>query len=357
MLVCQSLEDAVAVLESLDPRRVTSHQQEPVHRDVVFMFPGQGAQYANMSLELYRTEAEFQRQIDRCCEPLKVHLGVDLRDILYPRDEDVESASELLKQTLVAQPALFVIEYALAKLLMSWGVKPAALVGHSIGEYVAACLAGVFSLEDVLALVAARGRLMQSLPAGSMLAVSAAEEEISPLLNDRLSLAAVNGPSLCVVSGDTEAVKDLEEELSKKNVTCRHLHTSHAFHSRMMDPILSEFAREVEQADLHPPSLPIVSTVTGTWARAGEVATPGYWAKNLRQTVRFSKCVQELMKEPDRILLEVGPGTTLGTCARQHAGGSGKRIVLSSIRHPQEPTSDVAFILNTLGVSGLPTLR
>ena len=349
MLVCQSLEDAVAVLESLDPRRVTSHQQEPVHRDVVFMFPGQGAQYANMSLELYRTEAEFQRQIDRCCEPLKVHLGVDLRDILYPRDEDVESASELLKQTLVAQPALFVIEYALAKLLMSWGVKPAALVGHSIGEYVAACLAGVFSLEDVLALVAARGRLMQSLPAGSMLAVSAAEEEISPLLNDRLSLAAVNGPSLCVVSGDTEAVKDLEEELSKKNVTCRHLHTSHAFHSRMMDPILSEFAREVEQADLHPPSLPIVSTVTGTWARAGEVATPGYWAKNLRQTVRFSKCVQELMKEPDRILLEVGPGTTLGTCARQHAGGSGKRIVLSSIRHPQEPTSDVAFILNTLG--------
>ena len=349
MLVCQSLEDAVAALESLDPRRVSTHYQEPAHRDVVFMFPGQGAQYPNMSLELYRTESGFQEQIDRCCELLRPHLSSDLRDILYPGEEEVESAAQTLKQTLVAQPALFVIEYALAKLLMSWGVKPAALVGHSIGEYVAACLAGVFSVEDALALVAARGRLMQGLPEGSMLAVSVSEEGIAPLLNQRLSLAAVNSPSLCVVSGETEVVKDLEEELAKKGVTCRLLHTSHAFHSKMMDPILGRFAREVEQADLHPPKIPILSTVTGTWAHSAEIATPGYWSRNLRQTVRFSNCVQELMKEADRILLEVGPGTTLGTCARQHPGGSGKRLVLSTIRHPQEQTSDVAFILNTLG--------
>ena len=349
ILVCQSPEDAVTVLESLDPRRIKSNHQEPAHRDVVFMFPGQGAQYPTMSLELYRTESEFQEQIDRCCELLKPYLSLDLRDILYPGDEQVESAAQKLKQTLLAQPAIFVIEYALAKLLMSWGVKPAALVGHSIGEYVAACLAGVFSLEDALALVAARGRLMQSLPGGSMLAVSAPADEIVPLLNERLSLAAVNSPSLCVVSGETEAVKDLEEELAKRGVNCRHLHTSHAFHSKMVDPILAKFAREVEQAHIHPPQIPIVSTVTGTWAQSGEMTTPGYWARNLRQTVRFSNCVQELMKDPDRILLEVGPGTTLGTCARQHPGGSGKRLVLSTIRHPQEQTSDVAFILNTLG--------
>ena len=349
MLVCQSLEDAAAVLESLDPARISSHHQEPAHRDVAFMFPGQGAQYANMSLELYRAESEFQEQVDRCCELLKPHLSFDLRDILYPGDKEVESASQKLKQTLVAQPALFVIEYALAKLLMSWGIKPAALVGHSIGEYVAACLAGVFSLEDALALVAARGRLMQDLPQGSMLAVSVSEAEIAPLLNERLSLAAVNSPSLCVVSGETEAVKHLEEELSKRGVTCRHLHTSHAFHSRMMDPILGKFIREVEKADLHPPGIPILSTVTGTWTHSAELASPDYWARNLRQTVRFSKCVQELMKEPDRILLEVGPGNALGTLARQHPGGSGKRIVLTTIRHPHEQTSDIAFILNTLG--------
>lgn len=349
MLVCQSLTDAVAALECLDPRRVSTHYQEPAHRDVVFMFPGQGAQYANMGLELYRTESEFQQQIDRCCELLKPYLSFDLRDILYPGDAEFASASQTLKQTLVAQPALFVIEYAIAKLLMSWGVKPAALVGHSIGEYVAACLAGVLSLEDALTLVAARGRLMQGLPEGSMLAVSASEEQIVPLLNGSLSLAAANSPSLCVVSGETEAVKNLEEELSKNDITCRLLHTSHAFHSKMMDPILAKFAREVEQADLHPPKVPILSSVTGTWTHSAEMATPAYWTRNLRQTVRFSNCVQEVLKEPDRILLEVGPGTTLGTFARQNPGGSGKRIVLSTIRHPQEQTSDVAFILNTLG--------
>ena len=349
MLVCQSLEDGVAALESLDPRRVSTHYQEPAHRDVVFMFPGQGAQYANMSLELYRTEPEFQEQIDRCCELLRPHLSPDLREILYPRDEEVESASKALEQTLIAQPALFVVEYALARLLMSWGVEPAALVGHSIGEYVAACLAGVFSLEDALALVAARGRLMQGLPKGSMLAVSLSEEDIAPLLSERLSLAAVNSLSLCVVSGETEVLKDLEEKLSKKGVACRPLHTSHAFHSNMMDPILVEFARKVEQAGLHPPKIPILSSVTGAWAQSPEIATPGYWTRNLRQTVRFSNCVQELMKEPDRILLEVGPGKTLGTFARQHPDGSGKRLVLATIRHPQEPDSDLAFLLNTIG--------
>jgi acyl transferase domain-containing protein len=349
MLVCQSPEDAITALQSLDPRRVSTHHQEPAHTSVVFMFPGQGAQYANMSLELYRTESEFHEQIDRCCELLSPHLSLDLRDILYPRDEQVAGASQTLEQTLVAQPALFVVEYALAKLLMSWGVKPAALVGHSIGEYVAACLAGVLSLEDALALVAARGRLMQDLPRGAMLTVSVSEQEIAPLLSERLSLAAVNSPSFCVVSGEMVAVNELQAELLKKDITCSRLHTSHAFHSKMMDPLLVKFAREVERVDLHPPRIPILSSVTGTWTHSTEIATPGYWTRNLRQTVRFSDCVRELMNETDRILLEVGPGTTLGTFARQHLGGSDGRIVLATIRHPKEQTSDVAFILNTLG--------
>ena len=348
-LVCQNMQDAVAALESPDGRRLATHHQQSAHRDVVFMFPGQGAQYVNMGLELYRTEPEFQEQIDLCCEILKSHLPFDLRDVLYPCEDQVESSSQKLKQTLVAQPALFVVEYALAKLLMSWGVKPAALVGHSIGEYVAACLAGIFSLDDALGLVASRGRLMQGLPSGSMLTVSVPEREIAPLLKDGLSLAAVNSPSLCVVSGRTEAVKDLQEKLTKNGVACRLLHTSHAFHSTMMDPILGNFAREVGQTDLHPPSIPILSSVTGAWIDSGEMTSPDYWVRNLRETVRFSHCVQELMKEPDRILLEVGPGNALGTSALQHPAGSDKRTVLSSIRHPLEKNSDVAFLLNTVG--------
>jgi acyl transferase domain-containing protein/acyl carrier protein len=349
MLVCQSAEDAIAALEPLDRSRIFTHYQEPAQRDVVFMFPGQGSQYANMSLELYRTEPEFREQVDRCCELLGPHLSPDLRDILYPKDGQVECASKTLEQTLIAQPALFVVEYALARLLMSWGVEPAALVGHSIGEYVAACLAGVFSLEDALALVAARGRLMQGLPGGSMMAVSLSEEELAPLLGEELSLAAVNSPSVCVVSGETEVVKDLEEQLSKKGVDCRFLHTSHAFHSKMVNPILAEFTRKAEQAGLRTPNIPILSSVTGSWSNSSDIATAGYWTKNLRQTVRFSNCVQELVKDPDRILLEVGPGKTLGTSARQHPGGSGKRLVLSTIRHPQERVSDTAFLLNALG--------
>lgn len=349
MLVCKNIEDAVALLESPDGRRLATQHQQSAHRDVVFMFPGQGAQYVNMGLELYRTESEFQEQIDRCCELLGPHLPLNLLDVLYPGEDDIESASRTLKQTLVAQPALFVVEYAVAKLLMSWGVRPAALVGHSIGEYVAACLAGVLSLEDALALVASRGRLMQALPGGSMLTVSVPEQEIAPFLNEGLSLAAVNSPSLCVISGETEAVKDLQAKLSRKGVACRLLHTSHAFHSKMMNPVLAQFTKELEQTNLHPPRVPILSSVTGTWIDSVEITTPSYWARNLRETVRFSDCVQELIKEPDRILLEIGPGNTLGTSARQHPGGSDKRAVLSTIRHPLESNSDVAFILTTLG--------
>jgi acyl transferase domain-containing protein/acyl carrier protein len=349
ILVCKNTEEAVALLESPDGRRLATHHQQSAHRDVVFMFPGQGAQYVNMGLELYRTEAEFQEQIDRCCELLKPHLPVNLRDVLYPGEDDVESASQTLKQTLVAQPALFAVEYAVAKLLLSWGVTPAALVGHSIGEYVAACLAGVLSLEDALALVASRGRLMQALPGGSMLSVSIPEQEIAPFLNEGLSLAAVNSPSMCVVSGETEAVKDLQEKLSNKGVACRLLHTSHAFHSKLMDPVLAQFTRQLEQTNLHPPTIPILSSVTGTWIDSAAITTPRYWARNLRETVRFSDCIQELMKEPDRILLEIGPGNTLGTSARQHPGGSDRCTVLSTIRHPLESNSDVAFMLNTLG--------
>ena len=349
MIVWQNVDDAVSKLEASDTNRVLTVYQERRNPPVAFMFSGQGSQYVDMGLELYETESEFREEIDRCSEILQPHLSLDLRDILYPKEGNIEELAQHLKQTSITQPALFTIEYSLAKLWMSWGVQPKALVGHSIGEYVAACLAGVFSLEDAVSLVATRGRLIQELPGGSMLAVPLSEKEIEPFLNENLSLSAVNSPSICTVSGENEAVEDLEEELSKNNINCRHLHTSHAFHSKMMDPIIDAFAEHAKQVRMYPPQIPIISTVTGTWITPDEIMNPVYWAKNLRQTVRFTDCVQELLKEPNRVLLEVGPGQTLSTLVKQHSIRSKDHIVLSSIRHPQEQKSDIAFILNTLG--------
>jgi phthiocerol/phenolphthiocerol synthesis type-I polyketide synthase E len=349
MMVCRDTHDALSALEEADPKRVFTVYQEKRNPPVVFMFSGQGAQYVNMGLEVYRTESTFREEMDRCSEILKPHLSLDLRDILYPETGTIEEQAQKLQQTSITQPALFVVEYALAKLWMSWGINPAAMVGHSIGEYVAACLSGVFSLEDALFLVATRGRLMQQQPAGSMLAVQLSEKDIQRYLNQRLSLAAVNAPGFCVVSGETEVVRQLESDLEKSNVAFTPLHTSHAFHSEMMEPMLGVFKERVGQVRVSSPKIPFLSNLTGAWMTSGEAIDPGYWARHLRETVRFSDCIQELFKEPNRVLLEVGPGQTLSMLARQHSDGSKGRVVLSSIRHPKEQKSDIAFILNTLG--------
>jgi phthiocerol/phenolphthiocerol synthesis type-I polyketide synthase E len=349
MVVCEDADDAISALEPIDPRRVVTSDRAPVERDVVFMFSGQGSQYVNMGLELYESESVFRQQVDRCSEILKPCLSVDLREILYPDSENEEEAARMLKQTSLTQPALFVIEYALAMLWIDWGMKPHAMVGHSIGEYVAACLAGVFSLEEALALVASRARLMQELPSGSMLAVPLTEGHIQPYLDGTVSLAVVNSPSLCVVSGGHEAIKSLEAQLSREGVETRYLHTSHAFHSAMMEPILDPFRAEVVQARPRAPQIPFLSNVTGDWISSEEAADPDYWTKHLRQTVRFSDCLHQVCAEPNRVLLEVGPGRTLATLARQHPDKSKELVVLSSIRHPQESIPDQVFILNTLG--------
>ncbi|MCA1602817.1 MAG: type I polyketide synthase, partial [Acidobacteria bacterium] len=348
-VVCRDLEDAVSALETVDPRRVFTAGQVSKDRPVAFMFSGQGAQYVNMALELYQVEASFRDQIDHCSKLLAPHLGLDLRQILFPSEEKAAEATEQLKQTSITQPALFVIEYALAKLWMEWGVHPQAMIGHSIGEYVAACLAGVFSLEDALALVAARGRMMQQLPGGAMLSVPLAEKDVQSLLGENLSLAAVNGPSLSVVSGPEDAIDALEQRLTEQEVNCRRLHTSHAFHSKVMDSILEPFAEQVRKLDLKSPKIPYISNVTGTWIKATEATDPSYWARHLRQTVRFAEGLHELLKESERVLLEVGPGQTLSTLARQHPEKTTGHAVFSSIRHVHDQYSDVTFLLNTLG--------
>lgn len=345
-VVCRDAEEAAVALEAGDARQLHMDVQESSqNRPVIFMFTGQGAQYVNMARELYETEASFREDVDHCCEILEPHLQLHLRAVLYPSAERANDASEQLKQTHLTQAALFVIEYALAQLWMRWGVRPAALIGHSIGEYVAACLAGVFTLEDALKVVAERGRLMKHAPPGAMLAVPLSEKEILPLLNGELSLAAVNAPSLCVVSGTVEAVEALERGLVEKDLICRRLHTSHALHSAMMEPLLATFASKFEEVKTGTPQIPIVSTLTGTWMKAEEMCDAGYWARQLRQTVRFADGLGEILKEQETILLEIGPGQTLSALAKQQAE---TRVVLSSLRHPRDSQSDVAYILHTL---------
>jgi acyl transferase domain-containing protein len=269
--------------------------------------------------------------------------------VLYPNESARESAKSQINNTAIAQPALFVIEYALAKLWMEWGIRPEAMIGHSVGEYVAACLAEVFSMEDALTLLAARGRLVEQLPGGAMLAVPLPQQDIHSLLGPELSLAAINAPSLCIVSGPTDAVGTLANQLADKDVQCRRLATSHAFHSDMMTPILEPFIAEVRKVKLKPPKIPYVSNVTGTWITAADATCPDYWARHLRQMVRFAGGLDELSKEPDRILLEVGPGRTLSSAAKRPQNNTSGRIVISSLPREHAPESATAVMLNGLG--------
>ena len=347
-LLAGGLEDAARALAARDPERLLTTSPEPGDRPVVFLFTGQGSQYPNMGRGLYETEPTYRTEIDRCCELLRPHLGADLRELLFPPVGKEDEAAERLRQTSMAQPALFVVEYALATLWMQWGVRPQAMIGHSLGEYVAACLAGVFTLRDALALVAVRGRLMQSLPPGAMLAVPLSEVEVLPLLGEELSLAAVNRPSLCVVAGPAPAVERLQAELQARGIEGRPLHTSHAFHSAMMDPILKPFGERMTEVRLSPPRLPYLSNLTGTWIRPEEATDPAYWAEHIRCPVRFSEGLAELLKEPGRALLEVGPGNALTTLARQHPARTPRQVVLPSLRHPRERGDDLAFLLGSL---------
>ncbi|MFB3787163.1 MAG: SDR family oxidoreductase [bacterium] len=349
VVIAQDVPGARDALELLPPERVFTKRHDGRPPTAVFLFSGQGSQYVGMAKDLYDSEPRFREYVDRCDAILRPVLGFDLRDALYPPAEAMDSATERFTQTAVTQPALFVIEYALAQVWMDWGIRPAAMTGHSLGEYVAACLAGVLSLEDALPLVALRGRLMQEMPRGSMLAVRLPEKEIERYLEWGLSLAAVNGPSFCVLSGPSPLVEELERHLTGQELDCRRLITSHAFHSAMMDPVLEPFAAAVMKISLRDPAIPYISNVTGTWITPAQARDPQYWATHLRQTVRFADGLQTLMQEPECVLLEVGPGNTLATLAKQHTAKGPGHAVLTSLRHPKEKTPDLAMMLSSLG--------
>ncbi len=347
-LVAEGIEDARRALAEKDPERLPTARQEKKDRPVLFLFPGQGSQYPGMGHGLYESEPLFRAAVDRVAELATPHLGLDLRQLLYPDGVATQEASERLRETRFAQPAIFAVSWAMAELLASWGVAAQAMLGHSIGELVAATLAGVFRLEDAVLVVAERGCLMQSMPAGSMLAVPLAAADLELRLHGGLALAAVNGPASCVVSGRDAAVAALAESLAEEGVESRPLHTSHAFHSPSMDPILKPFARLLEGMRLQAPERPFPSNVTGTWITPEEATEPAYWARQIRSTVRFADGVARLAGEPEAVWLEVGPGRGLSSLAGQH-GEAAKRLRLATIRHPKDPDGDRRFLLHTVG--------
>ena len=371
--------DVANALEQKDPRRLFTAEASSGQANVAFMFSGLGNHYVGMGQELYRHEPLFRKEVDYCCDFLESHLGADLREIMFAEKDTTgteggrgldlrqmlrgetreDEASQRLNQTIYSQPALFIIEYALARLWMHWGIVPKAMIGYSIGEYTAACLAGVFSLDDALRLVAQRAQLIQKLSSGSMLAVSLPVSEVEPLLGNRLDLAAVNGPSICVVSGPAEAVDELSEKLSARGVVVRRLQTTHAFHSRMIAPIVEPFTALLKNIKLNPPAVPLISNVTGDWLSAKQATDPNYWATHLCRPVLFGDGIERLWKNRSSVLLEIGPGQALCSWALQHPESQSVegRVVLSSLRHSYDRQSDLAFLLNTLGrlwLNGVP---
>ncbi len=340
---------ATAIAELKLAPKTKTRQTQTRDRSVVFVFPGQGSQYVNMGRNLYDGEPLFREIVDRCAEILKPLLGKDLREIMYPAPGDLTTAEISLKQTFFTQPALFVTEYALAQLWMSWGVQPVAMIGHSIGEFVAACLAGVFSLADALMLVAARGRLMWELPGGAMLSVRLAAEELERRLPEDLTIAAINSQVMCVVAGATAAIDRLRIQLEAEDIACRELHTSHAFHSPMMDEIIAPFAEIVSQVRLSPPQMRFVSTVSGDWIADNQAIDPLYWATHLRRTVRFAPGIETLWQQPELVLLEVGPRTTMATLARQQAQDLTHQIAISSLAATADNAAEWTAVLQAFG--------
>jgi malonyl CoA-acyl carrier protein transacylase len=373
MLVCTGREDALSALAGKESNRILSSRLDGTRRPTVFMMPGIGDQYVGMAHGLYSSWEVFRQEIDRCAEILEPHLGIDIRNVLYPAneawkkvaqskgidlkrmlgrsaDEPPDADTALLNTTRLAQPALFAVEYALARLWLSLGVAPDAIVGHSMGEYVAACLAGVFSLEDALRLIAVRARLVNDLPQAIMLAVMQPEEELRPLLPPGVHISLINGPSHCVIAGPPEAVTAVEQALSAREIIARRVQNGHAFHTPMMEPILPELEVEVRKVRFSEPRIRYLSNVTGDWITSEQATDPAYWLNHLSRPARFSDGLRRLWQLGNPLLVECGPGRTLSVLAAQHPDRKATlQSGIWSMRQRYENELDERILLTAIG--------
>ncbi|WGW04464.1 type I polyketide synthase [Tropicibacter oceani] len=345
VIVAETHAEAAQLLTEGNPRRV--HQHSALDRpDTVFMFPGGGAQYAGMARDLYEVEPVFAEWMDRGLDHLATLTDVDMRALWLP-DGDAADADKALQKPSLQLPLIMIVEYALAQLWISWGVTPKALVGHSMGENTAACVAGVMSFEDCIGLVHLRGRLFDTVPAGGMLSVNLPAEKLRPMLGDDLDLGAENAPELSVASGPQAALDTLEAKLKAQDIDCQRIGIDIAAHSRMLEPILADFRAYLASIRLSPPQIPLTSNRTGQMMTDEQATSPDYWTEHLRGTVHFADCIGTLA-EPNRIFLEVGPGKALSALARQHGNVSANQV-LSSLRHPEDRIADDKHMFEVLG--------
>lgn len=384
VIVCRDADEALSALNNpADVQSVVLTGMETrTDQQVAFLFPGVGERYIEVAQALYHTEDVFRSSIDSCHVFLQKEYGLDLHSILQLDQVDEQNSQprgtahnqpdlqSMLgrkgkgaepTRTALAQPAVFVVEYALAQLFLQWGLRPQAMLGYSLGEYVAACLAGVFSLKDALRLVASRAQLIDEVEAGAMLAVMLSEEEIQPYLSEQVNLAILNSQTACVLAGPIPALERLEKRLLADDVACRRVETTHAFHSQMLSPLAEKVTELAQSVKLHTPQVPYVSNVTGTWITDEQATDPAYWAQHMCQTVRFAEGAGLLLEKTDCLLLEVGPGQALSFFAKQHPAGAGERReqILPTLPapHGQQKQDPHAFLLSTLGrlwLAGVP---
>ena len=344
-LVVSESDDVTKLLADRDPRRMRTGQAPEIATPITFLFPGGGAQYPGMGRDLYTTEPVYRSSVDECLALLEGSLANELRALLLSDDLDDPSALERPSRAL---PLLFTVEVALAQLWQSWGVRPDSMIGHSMGEYTAAHLAGVVTLEEALHIVKVRGELFETLTPGAMLQVALDANDPRIAATADLSIAAVNQTGSCVVSGTVNAIEALQRDLERQEIDAARVHISVAAHSQLVEPILAPFREALHSVRFRAPRLPYLSNVTGTWIQPDEACDPDYWVRHLRQTVRFAEGLDRVLEDSDRIFIEIGPGQTLSGFARQHPRRQSNHTVLSSLRHPREVRPDDAFLLSSL---------
>jgi phthiocerol/phenolphthiocerol synthesis type-I polyketide synthase E len=344
-VICGTTADAIEGFSAPHHGRMIAGERPSLLANVAFMFPGQGAQRLRMGASAYQEEALYRAAFDSCAEILLPLLQLDLRDLLFNTSSDDPAADATLTRTEIAQPALFSVHYALSQFWLGLGVRPSAMIGHSLGELSAACVAGVFTLEDGLRVVTERGRIMQAAPTGGMLAVQAAADEVRDLLPASLEIAAVNASGSCVVSGPDDAIQALVRRLESDGHGAMRLRTSHAFHSRLMAPAAESFTAFMSRIPLRPTNIPVVSNVTGTWLQPEQATDPQYWGRQLREPVQFEAGLSTLLAGDDvDILLEAGPGQALTNLARAATGLQGRTTVISSLPRGPKPRDDESLL-------------
>jgi malonyl CoA-acyl carrier protein transacylase/acyl carrier protein len=364
--VCSDTRDAINVLSSIvNPespgyRRIHTGMPAAPGRPVVFMFSGQGSLYVNMGLDLYNREPQFREEVDRCFHILESFSDLTFKDAIYPSPGSLQGYREAKKKIADVRyigPITLLLEYSAAKLLMKWGLKPDALIGYSFGEYTAACLSGVFSLEDVLKLTLQRGEMMLRVPVGSMMSVPLPEKKLEQLLPGNISIAAVNGPGFCIVSGPPEPIKRLRDELRAGGHDAYRFRVPRAGHSRMMVPFKEEFMTYFKGIHMDAPKIPYISGLTGTWITRQQAASPGYWSQHMTETIRFCDGIGQLIRELAPIFVQLGSDKTLPMFVNQQQEKGRPILALNMVKHREEKVPDLRFLLSRLGQLWMAGIR